>query len=67
MTHNLRRGSAAALAVARSCCSRCRAAAHLSYSPVQCLIEKGGYTYLDVRPTLELDEVGAAGSNGWRF
>ncbi|PSC69936.1 gonidia-specific protein [Micractinium conductrix] len=24
----------------------------------RCLIEKGGYTYLDVRPTLELDEAG---------
>ena len=24
----------------------------------RCLVEKGGYTYLDVRPTLELEEVG---------
>jgi hypothetical protein len=26
--------------------------------PAQCLVEKGGYVYLDVRPTLELDAVG---------
>lgn len=32
----------------------------LSAPPRQCLIEKGGYKYLDVRPTLELDAVRGA-------
>lgn len=38
----------------------CTASSHVFTILLQCLIEKGGYKYLDVRPTLELEEVRAA-------